>query len=191
MGTARTGRHRLWAKVLEQADDGRRGNARARLDVAVRPRVVERPRLRALARRVRERGLDAPAEPRLVRLAQAADGALRAGQVRRARGILRDFSAAALVGLGTTMLRRDAAELRYLSRTIRRDLRIERLPRLIRALGAPPALTGPAQRARAALRRGRPAAARRELLALARAAGRVRGARRVGALARGLAVQLR
>ena len=187
----RTGRHRLWAKVLEQADDGRRGNARARLDVAVRPRVVERPRLRALARRVRERGLDAPAEPRLVRLAQAADGALRAGQVRRARRILRDFSAAALVGLGTTMLRRDAAELRYLSRTIRRDLRIERLPRLIRALGAPPALTGPAQRARAALRRGRPAAARRELLALARAAGRVRGARRVGALARGLAVQLR
>ena len=157
----------------------------------MRPRVVERPRLRALARRVRERGLDAPAEPRLVRLAQAADGALRAGQVRRARRILRDFSAAALGGLGTTMLRRDAGELRYLSRTIRRDLRIERLPRLIRALGAPPALTvRRSARGRCCAAGGR----RRPGASCSRSpgrAGRVRGARRVGALARGLAVQLR
>ena len=161
----------------------------------MQPHVVRRPRLRELAGRVVERDFPRGSERRLIRLARSAQSALRDGRVRIARRRLRRFSAAALVGLGVTVARRDAADLRYHSRSIRSDLRIERLPPRIRALATAPgvrrALREHAQRARAALRRGRPAAARRELLALARAARRVRGARRVGALARGLAVQLR
>ena len=186
----RPGRHRLVARVLEPSNDGRRGNARARLAVRVQPHVVRRPRLRELAGRVVERDFPPGSERRLIRLARSAQSALRDGRVRIARRKLRRFSAAALVGLGVAVTRRDAADLRHHSRSIRSDLRIERLPRRIRALDT---AAGRAPRAARACAAGacraapRPACGGPPRAARARPGGRPRAGRGASRRARGLA----
>ena len=185
----RPGRHRLVARVLEPSQ---RRPARQRPRAARRAGAAARRPPPAAARAGRPGASSASfprrSERRLIRLARSAQTArcatARCGSPGACCGGSRPprWSASA-----STVLRRDAADLRYHSRSIRSDLRIERLPRRIRALGAAPARAPRAARACAAgacRAAPRPACGGPPRAARARPGGRPRAGRAAGRRAR-------